>query len=475
MNKKMLVLIFTVLILGLLAGFTQASAPSVILDNQHLSFDVAPTIENGRTLVPLRAIFEAMEATVSWNQDTQTATAIKGNTTVIIKIGSTEPTINGQIHKLDVPAKIINGRTLAPLRFVGEAFGGTVGWDQGSQTITIFSEPPSGTPPPTTVATEANVHFIDVGQGDAILIQLSSGKSILIDAGEISTPVITYLNKINTKRLDAVIATHPHSDHIGGMADVIKSFDIGSFYMPRVTHTTKNFENMINAVKNKGLKATEAKAGVSIDVGQSFKAYFVAPNSSSYDNLNNYSAVLKLELGKTAFLFTGDAEDISENEMVHGGHNLQANLLKVGHHGSDSSTTVSFLNSVKPQFAVICVGNDNTYGHPTPETLGRLQAAGVKVYRTDQQGTIIATSDGNSIIMNSEPTTIKAPAPTVPSSTVVTPTPAGTADQYIGNKNTKKLHLPTCRSLPAPKNQVKFNSRDEAIKQGYTPCGICKP
>ena len=448
------------------------AAPTVVLDGKQLSFsDTQPIIEDGRTLVPLRSIFESMGATVTWNQDTQTATAIKGNKTVILPIGSTEPTINGQVKKLDVPAKIVNGRTLAPLRFVGEAFGGTVGWDQGSQTITIFSAPPSGTPPPSSVATQAKVHFIDVGQGDAILIQLSSGKNILIDAGTTSTPVIAYLNKSNIKRLDGVIATHPHSDHIGGMADIIKSFDVGSFYMPRVTHTTKTFENMINAVKNKGLKATEAKAGVSIDVGQGFKVYFIAPNSSSYDNLNNYSAVLKLELGKTAFLFTGDAEDISENEMLR--HNLQSELLKVGHHGSNSSSTASFLNAVKPQFAVICVGSDNTYGHPSSEVLGRLQAAGAKIYRTDEQGTIIATSNGSSISMNTAPSITKASSPTTPP--IETPIQPGKSTQYIGNKNSKKFHLPTCRTLPSPANRVYFNSRDEAIKQGYTPCGNCKP
>jgi competence protein ComEC len=448
------------------------AAPTVVLDGKQLSFsDTQPIIEDGRTLVPLRSIFESMGATVTWNQDTQTATAIKGNTTVILPIGSTEPTINGQVKKLDVPAKIVNGRTLAPLRFVGEAFGGTVGWDQGSQTITIFSAPPSGTPPPSSVATQAKVHFIDVGQGDAILIQLSSGKNILIDAGTTSTPVIAYLNKSNIKRLDGVIATHPHSDHIGGMADIIKSFDVGSFYMPRVTHTTKTFENMIDAVKDKGLKATEATAGVNIDVGQGFNAYFVAPNSSTYDNLNNYSAVLKLEHGKTAFLFTGDAEDVSESEMLR--HNLQANLLKVGHHGSDTSTTASFLNVVQPQFAVICVGSDNTYGHPTPEVLARLQATGAKIYRTDEQGTIIATSNGNTISLNTAPSTTKVSSPITPS--IETPPPAEISAKYIGNKNSKKFHLPTCKTLPSQANQINFNSRDEAINRGYTPCGNCKP
>ncbi len=154
-------------------------------------------------------------------------------------------------------------------------------------------------------------------------------------------------------------------------------------------------------------------------------------------------------------------------------HNIQANLLKVGHHGSDSSTTVSFLKAVKPQFAVICVGSDNTYGHPSPEVLGRLQAAGVKIYSTDEQGTIIATSNGNTIRMNTTPSTNKVSSPTIPS--IETPIPVGTSEQYIGNKNSKKFHLPTCKTLPSPANRIYFNSRDEAINQGYTPCANCKP
>jgi len=166
-----------------------------------------------------------MGATVSWNQDTQTATAVKGNTTVILKIGSTEPTINGQVKKLDVPAKIIDGRTLAPLRFVGEAFGGTVGWDQGSQTITIFSKPASGTPPPS-IASEVKIHFIDVGQADSIYIQLPGNNDILIDGGNTAdgSTVVNYLRKQNVDDIELLIATHPHEDHIGGLPAVFNCF-----------------------------------------------------------------------------------------------------------------------------------------------------------------------------------------------------------------------------------------------------------
>lgn len=229
------------------------------------------------------------------------------------------------------------------------------------------------------------------------------------------------------------------------------------------------------------MKAIGAKAGVSIDVGSGFKAYFVAPGGSTYEDLNNYSAVLKIEFGSTAYMLTGDAEDVSEGEMLASGMNLTADLLKVGHHGSSYSSTASFLQVVKPAYAVISVGADNDYGHPAAETINRLQSIGVKVYRTDQQGTIIVTSDGTSIVVDKSPTTVteptsnSLPSNSLPSTNNVEPAQAENSGQYIGNKNSKKLHLPSCRSLPNPENRIFFNSREEAISQGFLPCGICKP
>ncbi len=471
-QKKFLLAILVILMVGLFAGFAQAASPAVFLDGQQIEFDVEPTIENGRTLVPLRAIFESLGANVVWEGNTSTVTATKGEINISLQIGNKVAYRNSQAVELDVPGKIIQGRTMVPLRFVGEALDCSVNWNGVAYRVEISSKG-------SAIAQKNGVmtaHFIDVGQGDSILIELSSGKNILIDAGENSSPVISYLKKNNITRLDAIIVTHPHGDHIGGIADVVRGFEVGSFYMPRVTHTTKTFENMIDAIKNKGLKVTEAKAGVSLDVGQEFNAYFVAPNSAKYDNLNNYSAVLKIELGNTGYLLTGDAEELSEAEMLCAGSNPQADLLKVGHHGSNTSSTTAFLNAVKPQFAVISVGSDNKYGHPSAETLARLQNAGAKIYRTDEHGSIIAVSDGVSITINKSPSAVKTPASNTVEPTInVAPAPSADSGKYIGNKNSKKFHLPTCRSLPAPDNRVYFDSREEAVSQGYTPCGLCKP
>lgn len=257
------------------------------------------------------------------------------------------------------------------------------------------------------------IHFIDVSQADAILVQLPSGQNILIDGGnnDDGDLVVNYLKQQGIKRLDHVIGTHPHEDHIGGLDVAIRSFEVGKVYLPKVTHNTKTYEDLLLAIKGKGLKVNQAKAGVKLDVGSGIEAVMLAPNSSSYEDLNNYSAVLKLTYGSTSFLFTGDAEAESENEILRTGSSIKSDVLKVGHHGSSSSTTAAFLKAVSPKYAVISVGKGNDYGHPHPETLAKLAEAGVEVFRTDLQGTIIASSDGKTITFNKKASPVKERAP----------------------------------------------------------------
>jgi len=281
------------------------------------------------------------------------------------------------------------------------------------------------------------VYFIDVGQADAILIKLPSGQNILVDGGnnDDGSLVVNYLKQQGVKRLDHVIGTHPHEDHIGGLDVAIKSFEVGKVYLPRVSHTTKTYEDLLLAIKNKGLRVTQAKAGVKLDVGPGVEAVLVAPNSSGYEDLNNNSAVLKLKYGSTSFLFTGDAEAESESEMLRAGYDLKADVLKVGHHGSHSSTTPAFLKAVSPKYAVVSVGKGNDYGHPHSETLAKLAAAGVQVFRTDLQGTIVVTSDGKSITFNKKASPVKERAPGTSSSngsiSVALPASASSGDVKI--------------------------------------------
>ncbi|PQQ66505.1 MBL fold metallo-hydrolase [Acetivibrio saccincola] len=243
------------------------------------------------------------------------------------------------------------------------------------------------------------VHFLDVEQADCILIKTPGQKAVLIDSGKNTheDTVVSYIKSQGIDTIDAVVGTHPHEDHIGGLDAVINSFNIGKIYMPKVSHTTKTFEDVLNAIDNKGLKVTTAFAGTNIEVDPDLKIEILAPNSHTYDEINNYSAVVKLTYKNTSFLFTGDAESVSEQEMISKGYDLKADVLKVGHHGSATSTTAQFLKKVSPDYVVISVGKDNRYGHPDNLVLNRLKTFGVEIFRTDEYGTVIATSDGETI------------------------------------------------------------------------------
>ncbi|KPU45801.1 hydroxyacylglutathione hydrolase [Oxobacter pfennigii] len=256
---------------------------------------------------------------------------------------------------------------------------------------------PTSSPAAATVSGELKVQFIDVGQADSILIQDGSGV-MLIDAGNNadSNLIVNYIRQQGISKIDYLIGTHPHEDHIGGMDAVIDTFDIGTIYMPKITSNTQTFEDVVTAIRNKDMQITTPVPGSSFKLAEADCTIF-APNGSDYDNVNDYSIVVRLDYEDTSFLFTGDAESVSENEMINKGYDIDADVLKVGHHGSDSSTTEAFLKKVSPDYAVISVGQGNTYGHPAAATLNRLKNAGVKIYRTDESGTIIAASNGKNV------------------------------------------------------------------------------
>lgn len=243
------------------------------------------------------------------------------------------------------------------------------------------------------------VHFLDVGQGDSILVQFPNGKNMLVDAGknDSADTIISYLKKNGVSKLDYLVGTHPHEDHIGSLDAVVENFEIGEVFMPKVTTNTQTFIDVLAAIKDRGLQIKTAKAGVEILDDGNLSVKMLAPCGSSYESLNNYSAVIKVKYGDVAFLLTGDAEELSEQEILSGKADVKAQVLKVGHHGSHSSTSPEFLAAVNPRFAVISVGAGNDYHHPHPVTLSKLKNAGATVLRTDKKGTIVFSTDGKEI------------------------------------------------------------------------------
>ena len=252
---------------------------------------------------------------------------------------------------------------------------------------------------PSQAASTVKVHFINVGQGDAALIK-TGNENILIDGGGKGKgdEVVAYLKKQKVNTLHAVVSTHPDADHIGGLAYVINNMTVKKVYAPKVSHTTQAYKDFLTAVKKKKLKITTAKTGVEIYTkATNISLKFLAPvRNYAKSDLNNWSAVLLLKHGNKSFLFTGDAEEEAEADMLAKGLVPKVDVLKVGHHGAKEATTKAFLNKAKPKYAVISVGK-NAYGHPTSPVLSRLKAVKAKVYRTDKSGNIIFTSTGSKI------------------------------------------------------------------------------
>ena len=310
------------------------------------------------------------------------------------------------------------------------------------------------------------VHFIDVGQADCALIEYGD-YHMLIDGGnkEDGQLVISYLEQQGVQELDAVVCTHAHEDHVGGLPSVLAVYPTAAVYAPTKTYASNVFDDFLYYVDQQGLEIILPAPGDTI-VDDGLTVTVLGP-VQSYAETNDTSIVLKLEYGGTSFLFTGDMETTAENDMLdYWGSQVDwhVDVLKVGHHGSDTSTGYRFLNEVMPTYGVISVGEDNSYGHPHEEPMSRLNQAGVTLFRTDELGTVLASSDGTEITFTWENQS-GAPSNADPAET--------TAVTYIGNKNSKKFHADTCGSLPKEENRVYFDSYDEAIEEGYTPCSSC--
>ncbi len=376
---------------------------NISVEDQKLHTD--NILHDGTTYAPLRAVSEILGKEVDWDENTNTASINDSESTqsnlpvdqsqkfesdLEKNINVTYNAVNIEVNndKVDTDNILYKGTTYVPLRAVSEMLGKLVGWDSATNTASIDA------------AGDLKAHFLDIGQGDSIFIELPNEENVLIDGGTRSNGdiVLNYLDKHDVDSIDYLIATHPHEDHIGGLVEVINEYDIGDIYMPDVTHTTKAFENLLLAIDNNGYKINKASAGNELVESKDLDLYILAPEDKyKASNLNNHSVVLKLDYKDNSFIFTGDAERESENQMLNMGYDLDADLLKIGHHGSDTSTTSSFLKKVDPDYAIISCGLNNMYGHPNNSVLNKLKANDVEVFRTDLDGTIVANSNGKTI------------------------------------------------------------------------------
>ena len=326
---------------------------------------------------------------------------------------------------------------------------------------------PAGVAPPAVgnegAPSGLTVYFLDVGQADSALV-VCDGAAMLIDGGNAadSSLVYAFLEGRGVTHLDVIVATHRHEDHVGGLAGALNFASVGIAYCPVEEYDSKAFSNFVKYLGEQGKAITVPRAGDAFALGGAY-VEIVAP-VREYDNPNNASIVLKLTYGEVSFLFTGDCERESEADILDAGFDVSATVLKVAHHGSDTSTSYPFLREVMPEFAVISVGANNQYGHPNEDTLSKLRDADVVLYRTDLQGTVTATSDGKAVAFEVERN----------ASEITNPTQAADAHEYyIGNANTRKLHSPACSSLPDEKNRVYFDTLEEAFANGYDAHSVC--
>jgi competence protein ComEC len=336
--------------------------------------------------------------------------------------------------------------------------------------------------PSVLLASTLQVYFLDVGQGDSIVITASSGEVVMIDSGPDESLIFQKLRTLNISHIDLLIASHPHTDHITGMDTIIDTYQSRGFVDIGIPHTTKAYECLIHAIQNNNLnyyQATERKISLGLLI------FHILPPANPYleiSELNNNSAVIRLDYGKVSFLFPGDIESERESQLLEESRNqLNVDILKVPHHGSFDASSIGFIQAVSPSVAIISCGKDNPYGYPHHETLQTLNENRIKTYRTDRQGTILVQTDGNSYQVIPEVDSIQLEDQDIQSSPqmfglVSIPT-TNNGHQYAASKKSKVFHKISCPHVATIKedNLIFFTTLEEALATGRRGCKTCDP